>query len=342
MAPFPGALTGKARIQKAPARVQFHMGDQPSVSVVVPVYEDPAGVDATLAALTDQTCPDAAYEVVVVDNGSGDATPAVVESWAERHPALVSLYFETDVQGSYAARNAGIEAAAGEILAFLDADVVVDRTWVADVVARVEAGHDYVGCAVETPGDPAHPVVAYNRRAEFPVADYLRTSRFAPTCALAVRREVVETVGRFDDGLVSSGDKEFGRRVHDAGFDQQYAADVAVRHPPRSVTDLIRKYVRVGRGFEQVDRRHPDRFDHGPLVDPRAWLPTLSPRRLADSADEVRRASPADPGVATLVCLYALGYLTDLATLAGRVAERVRGGRRRVAELAGRRVGREG
>lgn len=300
---------------------------RPSVSVVVPVYEDPAGVAATLAAVTAQTYPDESYEVIVVDNGSADRTPAVVRSWVRRRPDLVSLRFRRDRQGSYAARNAGIEAASGEVVAFLDADVVVDRTWLADVVGRIRAGRDYVGCAVEPAGDPADPVVAYNRRTEFPVDEYLAGSDFAPTCALAVRREVLEAVGPFDPALVSSGDKEFGRRVRAAGFDQHYAGDVAVRHPSRSVPALVRKYVRVGRGFEQLDRRYPDRFDHGPLWDPREWLPTLSPRSLADSAGEVRRESEAEPGIAALALFYWLDYLTDLATLAGRVSERVRGRR---------------
>ena len=85
----------------------------PLISVVVPVFNDEARLAGCLDALAMQTWPASHREVIVVDNGS--VPPVALRAGAarvivERRP------------GSYAARNAGVAAAAGEILAFTDAD----------------------------------------------------------------------------------------------------------------------------------------------------------------------------------------------------------------------------
>lgn len=297
------------------------------VSVIIPVYEDPVGIRRTLAAVTRQTAPASAYEVVVVDNGSADETPAVVSRFVSEHPDLVTLTVEDEIQGSYAARNAGIRAAEGEILAFLDADMTVDRSWVATVRETMADGeHNYVGFAVEiVPSDPESIVAAYNRQTEFPVEQYVANDDFAPTCCLAVRREVVETVGVFDDRMRSSGDAEFGRRVAEAGFEQYYEPAVKMYHPARSTRELLAKHFRIGRGFRQREVLHPERFDHRPLFHPRNLIPPLSPFRLRSSAKQVRSESSVPLGIRGLIVFYLLSYMLSLAVIAGRAYERRNG-----------------
>jgi glycosyltransferase involved in cell wall biosynthesis len=297
---------------------------RPSVSVVVPVYNDPDGLRATLSALVDQAYPDDRYEILVVDNGSDDATPDVIRAFVDRYPALIRHEVEREIQGSYAARNTGIEAATGSLLVFVDADVTMDETWLGSLCSHVvEAGADYVGCAVEVvAADPDSIAAKYNKHTAFPVERYLAEYGFAPTCGLAVRRAVVDAVGTFDGRLRSSGDKEFGTRVRDAGFTQAYAPDAPVYHPTRSAVELLAKHVRLGRGFEQLERRYPDRFDHGPLCSLRNLLPTVSPSSLADSASETRADTPG-VGPTDLIGFYALEQLTDLARTSGRICERL-------------------
>ncbi|WP_225335386.1 glycosyltransferase [Halomicrobium urmianum] len=297
--------------------------DAPAASVIVPVYNDPAGIDRTLSAVTDQTVPDSEYEVLAVDNGSTDGTRSVIEDYCRRHPDLVDLVVEDEVQGSYAARNAGIERARGEVFAFADADAGVERTWLASALDALEEA-DYVGFDVRIDESlDAGPVVAYNHVAEFTVERDLRRDRFVPTCCLAVRRRVVEEVGPFDERFVSSGDVEFGRRVHAAGFETAYEPSVTVYHPARNARELIGKYVRIGRGIEQRQRLYPERFEARPVVDWRALLPTISPGQLRDSADEVQADVDADLSLPTLAVFYLLDQLLVLATTAGRLAERV-------------------
>jgi len=124
-----------------------------------------------------------------------------------------------------------------------------------------EQGVDYLGCNVELMLPEDTLVGRYNAHTGFPVEQYLEEEQYAPTCALLVRREVFEDVGRFDARLISGGDREFGERVHEAGYDQGYAEDATVYHPARtSFKSLAKKNFRVGRGFCQKQRYYPERF----------------------------------------------------------------------------------
>lgn len=285
---------------------------EPAVSVVVPVYNDPDGVAATVESVRPELADDA--ELVVVDNASTDDTAAVVADLAEGDDRI-SLVHETDVQSSYAARNRGIAATSGDLLVFLDADVTVPAGWLADLRAFVEAsGADYVGCDVEVyvPEGADSTVARYDAATGFPVAYYLREKAYAPTCCLAVRRAVIEDVGPFDASLVSGGDAAFGRRVAAAGYDQAFAADVTVFHPARtSLAALRAKAIRVGRGQEQVHRAGDPAAR--PIWHPRNVLPP-DPRTF-------RRTVSGDPGPATLLAWFAIDYWFSLTQLRGRLRE---------------------
>ena len=127
-----------------------------------------------------------------------------------------------------------------------------------------------MGCNVELtlPENPSLPA-RYDYHTGFPVEQYLESQQFAPTCCLFTRRAVFEDVGLFDHRLESGGDKEFGNRVHEAGYDLHFAEDVTMSHPTRnSLSAHITKDRRVGRGLCQLQRYHPDRYGT-PGVPPR-------------------------------------------------------------------------
>ena len=236
-------------------------------SIVVPVYNDPDGIRSTLdALLTQDTTHD--YRIHVVDNASTDRTLDAVRTYDDDR---ITLLHETDVQSSYAARNTGIRHSDAEILAFVDADMTVPEDWLESALDAVYAADaDYMGCNVELtlPDDPPLPA-RYDHHTGFPVEGYLQSQRFAPTCCLFVRREVFEDVGLFDHRLESGGDKEFGNRVHDAGYDLHFAEGATMSHPTRdSLRAHMKKDRRVGRGLCQLQRFHPDRYGT-PGVPPR-------------------------------------------------------------------------
>jgi glycosyltransferase involved in cell wall biosynthesis len=229
------------------------------ISLIVPVYNDSVGIAATLQSALSQSYHD--FEILVVDNGSTDDTRDVIRNYTQDHDHI-HLLVEDEIQGSYAARNKGIQHADGDVLAFIDADETVDADWLETALqAMNEQDADYLGCNVELTLPEETLVGRYNARTGFPVKQYLETEHYAPTCALLVRREVFEDVGPFDARLISGGDREFGERVHDAGYEQGYTADATVYHPARTdFASLAKKNFRVGRGFCQKQRYYPDRF----------------------------------------------------------------------------------
>ena len=287
----------------------------PLASVISPVYNDSKGIQTTLESLVNQNC--GSYEVLPVDNSSTDNTIDVINRIASDYPALIHTKKETDVQSSYAARNTGIEHASGDVLLFLDADIWVPETWIADMVSTLEANdHDYLGCNVEVvTDDEPNFWERYEQSVSFPVETYLEDKHFAPTCALAVRREVFDEVGRFDHRLESGGDKEFGQRVHRAGFDQGYADSVTAYHPARNSLDELRsKARRIGRGRAQMRQYHPETCDYAHPLHPVRFLPP-SPWRLR------RRFSKTPASVPDLLGLYALEYGLKLTQTVSSVRE---------------------
>lgn len=99
----------------------------PRVSIVIPVYNEADTITDCLQAIARQTR--APYEVIVVDNNSTDETAML----AERYP--FARVIEAAMQGVVYARDAGFNAATGDIIGRIDADTIVSKTWVADVQA---------------------------------------------------------------------------------------------------------------------------------------------------------------------------------------------------------------
>ena len=252
-------------------------------SVIIPVYNDPEGLRTTVESLLDQTAED--YEIVIADNGSTDETRQVANEFAQDD--RVTLVVEDEIQGSYAARNAGIETSKGNILCFIDADMWVDEDWLERVQDRMrDADIDYLGCDVEIVVTNPTPVARYNRQHGFPIEEYIEANQFAPTCCLVTRRGVIEDVGLFDERLISSGDAEFGKRVHDAGYSQYYAPDITMYHPAReTLRSFLKKYYRIARGRVQRARYYPELFEmeNHPL-NPRNFLP-IRPWAVYESHD---------------------------------------------------------
>jgi glycosyltransferase involved in cell wall biosynthesis len=295
--------------------------DAPFVSVVIPVYNDPGGLQQTVASLVEQTYPSSRYEIVVVDNDSTDDTLAVARSAADAHPDLVRVERETDVQSSYAARNTGIETSDGELLAFVDADVIAEPDWLETGVSSMRE-HDaaYAGCRVDVEGSESTLAGQYDVHTGFPVEEYVEEFDFAPTCALFVERDLVCEVGTFDGELFSGGDVEFGNRVAASGRTLHYVPAARVVHPARtSLRSLLGKYVRVGRGIAQRSRRYPDRYGDSISSYLLGLLPN-HPLRFPESiGSEWRRLSRVER-----VGLYGVAYLVRLARTTGRAIERVR------------------
>ena len=220
----------------------------PAVSVVVPVRNAPRRIATCIEALLSQTYPRDRMEIVIVDNGSDDATPDVIDGYP------VTRVTEGSARSPYTARNAGIALATGEIIAFTDANCVPLARWLENGVRAVlEEGADLVGGRVRFTFS-ARPAVGeiVDALTNVDVEASIANHGACMTGNLFVRRAVFAEIGAFPPSIRSGGDMRWTRRATDAGFRLVYAADAEVLYPARPLGPLLSKQLRVGRGVPAV------------------------------------------------------------------------------------------
>jgi glycosyltransferase involved in cell wall biosynthesis len=104
----------------------------PTVSIVVPAYNEERTIRACIVAAIEQTEP--ADEIIVVDNKSTDSTRAMLDALKIEFPdAPIVILEQNEVQGITATRNAGFNAATSEVIGRIDADSILEPEWVAVV-----------------------------------------------------------------------------------------------------------------------------------------------------------------------------------------------------------------
>ncbi len=233
-------------------------------SVVVPTFNRADLLGETLKSLLAQEV-NASYEVVVVDNNSSDDTESVVRAFETRSGALIQYVFEGE-QGSSAARNAGTRAASGDVVVFVDDDVIAGPDWLR-AIAETFAVYPKAWCvggkvALRLPDvlpgwfDPSCEIAAtYLSRLDYGDATLeIAYPRVLITANLAVRRDVLmrlggfkTSLGRFGAGLLCGEDAELCYRIQRAGGGMYYCGRAAVIHlVPNS--RLTRRFFR-GRAY---------------------------------------------------------------------------------------------
>jgi O-antigen biosynthesis protein len=232
-------------------------GPWPLVSVVVCTHNGERTLPECLERLGALTYPD--YEVIVVDDGSTDASGDI----ARAHGAIL---VETEHRGLGFARNAGIERAHGEVVAFLDDDAYPDSDWLHYVAASLRANaHAGVGgpnippdddglvadCVALAPGAPIHVLIS-DREAEH-----------LPGCNMAFRRSALEEVGHFDERFrVAGDDVDVCWRLQESGRTLGFSAGAVVMHRRR---DSVRRYLRQQYGYGKsealLERKWPSRYN---------------------------------------------------------------------------------
>lgn len=198
-----------------PVAINSTAGVRPSgtVSIVLPVRNRAGTVPAAIESVLAQTYSD--WELIVVDDGSTDSTVGVVQSYARAEPRISVIV--GPAAGVCAARNAGIIAATGEYVAFLDSDNV----WMADFLERsissLSAESDVVAvhAVAHMLGENGEPdrflAMAGDRD------DLIFGGNFVDLNTFVVRRRVLDEIGYFDESLRRWVDYDLAIRVFAAG-----------------------------------------------------------------------------------------------------------------------------
>ena len=211
----------------------------PDVSVILPARNASATIARALDALAGQDTR-AEYEVIVIDDGSHDDTPGIVQA----HPSGVTLLRQPR-QGPAAARNLGVERSSGRALAFTDADCFPEPAWLGAGLAALDVA-DLVQGAVRP--DPRAPLGPFDR-----TVWVVGEAGMYETANLLVRRDLFERIGGFENWLEAGIGKQLaedvwlGWRARRAGARTAFCERALVHHAvfPRGPAAYIAERLRL-------------------------------------------------------------------------------------------------
>lgn len=196
----------------------------PHVSVVIPTFNRCEQLKRLLLALARQDYPALAMQVVVVSDGATDGTNEYLRSFEVPVPTTA---VEQDNAGPASARNTGLRAATGDLVVFLDDDMVPDRSLVSEHVHAHRSGAEKMVAIgpMLTPRDvPLAPWVSWEQHmlerqyAAMEQGVYDATARQFYTGNASLRREAALAAGGFDPAFKRAEDIEFAYRLADQGF----------------------------------------------------------------------------------------------------------------------------
>src|SRR5438105_4285255 len=231
----------------------------PRVSVVVCTFNGEKTLRACLDGVMELDYPD--FEVIVVNDGSTDTTLAIA---AEYQVRVISM----ENCGLSVARNVGMQAATGEIVAYLDDDARPDPDWLRYLAAAFERA-DYAGvggpnvppsassvvanCFADAPGTPTHVLISD------------RDAEHIPGCNMAFRKRALEDVGGFDSQFRIAGDDvDICWRLLEVGHALGFSPAAVVWHRPRrSIRAYWRQQRNYGRAEAMLEHKWPDKYRTG-------------------------------------------------------------------------------
>jgi succinoglycan biosynthesis protein ExoA len=285
----------------------------PAVTVIVPARNEATTIGSCIDSILAQDFHD--IELLVIDGASSDGTAAVVAGYAERDDRVQLLHNPARIIP--AGLNVGLAAAAGTWLVRVDAHSRVDRSYVGDLVARLESGL-WGGVGGRKDGSahtPAGVAIAAALGSRFGVGDSHYHHAVTPrevdhvpfgAYPVALCREL----GGWDESLPANEDYEFDYRLRQAGH--RLLLDPSIRiewRSQQSVRELFAQYRRYGAGKADVAWLHPGSMRARHLA---------APLLIADLA-VAGMLSLRRPRLAAALCLP---YLTALTAASVQTAAR--------------------
>ena len=245
-------------VRAAYAETPFPPGPSwPSVTVVVCTYNGSGTLRETLDALTALDYP--SFDVIVVDDGSTDGSARIAQEFDVR------LLRMGENRGLSAARNAGLEAARGEIVAYLDDDAYPDPHWLRYLALTYEerpvlaAGGPNLAppsdgvmarAVARAPGNPTHVLLSDGE------AEHI------PGCSFSFRRDALLAIGGFDERFRIAGDDvDACWRLQERGSIGYSPAALVWHHPRGTVATYWRQQRNYGRAEALLEAKWPQRYN---------------------------------------------------------------------------------
>jgi glycosyltransferase involved in cell wall biosynthesis len=294
------------------------------VSLIATVLNADEHIGSFLASIaTQERVPD---EIIVVDGGSTDGT---LEQLRAAGDAITLI--EEPGANIARGRNRAIAAASHDAIAVADADCSYGASWLAALLAPLDAGADVaMGWTEPVIGSLLDACVA---SLGFPLAaTEVEEGTFMPSArSVAFRREAIDAIGGYPEWLAIGEDMWVDHRWRERGFAMRMAPDAVARwHPRGSLGGIWTQYVRYGRGDSQAamyPERHALRFAvYGglavALASRRTWPKLLAAAgavaytRTPIARARARLTDPRDRAFAT-VAVPALLAFTDVAKMCG-------------------------
>jgi len=253
---------------------------EPSVSVIIPTHNRAVWLRQILLSLEGQSFPTGSYEVVVVDNGSTDETAVMLDNLSQPYH-LSHLYLpKKDSFEAAAARNAGVRASRGEILLFIDSDIVVDKRFIENHVAFHRAAKRVcvVGTVLYLPEQKLDEQMlrdgSFVKQITASTPDPLETPLFCFSENLAqyqvpwfvchsgnfsVDKTLLEEAGLFDEWhkTWSIEDLELAYRLHRHGLRFVFSKRAAGYHLYHDTVARLEKLDSVHQGLVYMEAKHP-------------------------------------------------------------------------------------
>jgi GT2 family glycosyltransferase len=228
----------------------------PRISVVACSFNGASTIRETLEGLENVDYPD--FEVIVVNDGSTDSTPEIASNYPVR-------LINTENRGLSQARNMGIKATTGEIVAFIDDDAYPEIHWLRFLALALADGK-YVGVGgpnLSPSNDGWKAEAIANAPGPNPVLLSDRVAEHLPGCNMAFRREALEAIDGFDPIFrVAGDDVDLCWRLRDRGGVIGFAPTAVVWHHRRK---SIRKYWKQQLGYGKaealLERKWPDKYN---------------------------------------------------------------------------------
>lgn len=224
----------------------------PHASVIIPTRNRPRAVERCLDALASQTMPAGSFEVIVVDDGSSTPLELDAARWAGHFDLTLIRQANTGPAG---ARNRGVEAASGEVVAFTDDDCLPTATWLATLVAALRGypaalvgGSTFNGLKEDLFAETSQLIVemVYGHFNRDPANAYFFASN-----NMALRRDCYLAIRGFDEEFASPGaeDRELCDRWRMQRWPLVWVPNAQIEHRhAQNLQGFVRLHWRYGQG----------------------------------------------------------------------------------------------